>query len=289
MSLDGLCALYKNSNQAGALQLYGLGHTNRYFSVDRDTLASGGLLNAISSARVYGCEFADVALVLFRRLANVREVGDFAGDYAQFMNTSNSDPFAANVPTGWNDRTHSALLIATRPASEVRVSFRSAFLEQWRETIDAELSDGAKRNGDPLLTWEMFPESVSYLSNSRAYLKIHQPLDIVLRHWHDYRASLTYHVRLYVNAAGKLRAQGARLAAWVESGVKSDDIAERLFPAVEAGLDTLVTKLNERLALLDILTFRDVYLLPGNQSSPLSTGITTGTTFDDVTIVAERT
>jgi hypothetical protein len=185
-----------------------------------------------------------------------------------------------------NDLTDSLLLVKTNRGSETRLSFRDLFLSRWKTTIDSKLSGGAKRSGEPILTWEMFPEGISYLDPQRIYLKVHQELDIEIDWWPDYEASITYHLFLYLSG-GRLRGTVARWAYWIEGGAKADDIEDKLAPAVIAGMDDLNAQLSASLGAIPI-TFTDLYYLPGRQLSAAPTGTLTGWTTDDVTIVLVR-
>jgi hypothetical protein len=131
---------------------------------------------------------------------------------------------------------------------------------------------GAKRYGDPVLTWEMFPKGISYLDENRMYLKVHQKLDIEINWWPDYEASITYHLFLHLDGAKHLKGYVARWAYWIEGGAKADNIEEKLKPAVISGMNTFNTELSKQLNALSPFTFSDLYYLPGNQTGPVPTG-----------------
>jgi hypothetical protein len=211
--------------------------------------------------------------------------GDFNGQFLQVTNTGSSAD-DVNLSGSFNNWATSGLLVARNRPSEFRVSFRDVFLDRWRDVIDGELSGGAKRDGDPSLTWEMFPTSVSYLDSDKFYLRIHQNLDIEIPWWPDYEASITYHIRLY-RSGTNVRGYVARWAYWIEGGVKADDIEEQLAPAVISGMETLDDELDTQLSALDFLNVEDVYLLPGRQLGAPSDGTFSSATWSDVTIVLE--
>ena len=200
---------------------------------------------------------------------------------------SGSELDVNSFASGFDNTATSMLLIAANRDFEFRLSFRDLFLEDWRTILDAQLSGSeASRNGDPTITWEMFPENVSYLDSSRTYIKIHQRLRIELSWWPDYDASLTYHLYLYLDGANRIRGHVARWAYWVEGGIKSGGIADELEPKVISGMGTLNDELGSR---LDGLTtaFADMYYLPGTQRLLAGTGVIPGSTFSDVTLVLQ--
>jgi hypothetical protein len=293
MSLSMLASVFTNASQGGIARLYGVGSSERVRRVPKTSMQSNGIYGNLSSATVYRSSRSDATLLLFKPYLGLIDMGNYNGSYLQITNRRDSgsaldvDSFSAH---GFNDQARSMLLVAARKdTDEVRVSFRDIFLAKWKQVIDGELSGSqAKRNGDPLLTWELWPTGISHLSPSQRYLKIHQRLRIEIDWWPDYDASITYHVRLYLDGAGKLKGYVARWAYWVEGGVKSGAIADKLEPKVIAGMGTLNDELATQLGLLAGFSFEDLYYLPGNQTSRAATGVRTGSTLDDVTIVLDR-
>lgn len=286
MPLDALAGIYSGPSQSGTSRFYGVGHSSRYSLIRGSELSAHGLHRTVSSVRVFGSSTCDPALLVFSSPLPFISFGDFNGMFIQITNTGSSED-NVNLSGSFNNSMTSGLLVARNRPSEFRVSFRDVFLERWKDVIDGELSGGAKRDGDPSLTWEMFPTSVSYLDSDKFYLKVHQRLDIEMPWWWpDYEASITYHIRLY-RSGSNVRAYVARWAYWIEGGVKADDIEEVLAPAVISGMDTLDNELETQLSALDFLDVEDVYLLPGRQLGNPTDGAWSGTTFSDVTIVLE--
>lgn len=293
MSLSALATVFTNANQGGTARLYGVGRTERVRRAPKSTMQSNGIYRNLSSATVFSTSRSDGTLILFKPLYGFFDLGNYNGEYLQITNRQSSgsaldlDRFST---VGFNDQPRSMMLVAARKdTDEIRVSFRDIFLSKWKQVIDAELSGSqASRKGDPTLTWELWPTGISHLNSNHMYLKIHQRLDIEIDWWPDYEASITYHIRLYLNGAGKVKGYVQRWAYWVESGVKSGAIGDRLRPKVISGMSTLDSELDQQLALLGGFTFEDLYYLPGNQTSRAGTGVRTGTTFDDVTIVLDR-
>lgn len=281
MSLEFFGYLFSGDNRTGQSLLVGVGRGDRYNRISADYLRDRGLYAHIESAALVTTEEATGNMVLLKN-------DDYSGPFAQVINARSSGDI------WWDTWGHigSVLLVASNKQgkNETRVSFRDQFLEEWNSFLDTKLQGSqASREGDPTLTWEMFPENVSHLDRNLTYLKIYQPLHISIDWWPDYAASMTYHVFLYVDGDHHVRAWGARWAYWVEGGAKSGRIADALEPQVRDGLGSLQDQLNEKLQLLDLLgAVSDVYYLPGRQLEPTGTGAIIGNTIDDVTIVIEQ-
>lgn len=288
MPISVLSAVYTGTYQSGSGQLLGVGSTHRYNRISSSEMLNLGIHRTLSSATLYSSSSADATLILFAPFIPFLSMTDYNGLFMQITNRRNSgSELDVNrfSTYGFNNLATSSLVVAPNRGLEVRLSFRDLFLQRWRDVIDAQLTGGARRDGDPILTWEMWPTSVSYLDSNRIYLKIHQSLDIVLHCWPDYRASITYHIYLYLNGSGHIRGHVARWAYWIEGGAKADDIEDRLAPAVIAGMDTINAELASQLAAYEAFRFSDLYYLPGDQVSRPSTGVMTGFTTSDVTIV----
>jgi len=252
-------------------------------------LMSSGLFGNVSSVEIVVTDEADGNVILFQSPL----LDDFNGTFLQLS--------AAEAPPGgtgedfqnfaWS--TESVLLVAGRRkgTNETRVSFSDIFLEQWKTIIDGVLAGSrASRQGDPTLTWEMFPLNVSFTNPNGTYLKIFQPLNIDMPWpYSNYAASMTYHIGLFPDN-GHLRCWGQAYHWWVESGIKASHIGDSLGPQVQGGLGTLVTQVNDKLSTLDSLlgTVTDVYYLPGHQPTPIGTGRFVDNTANDVTIVIEH-
>lgn len=288
MPITVLSIVYTGNDQSGTGEILGVGSTPRYDQVPASEMLSLGIHQNLSSATIYASSVADATLIFFAPIVPFLPSSDYNGRFMQITNRRNagSELDINRFSTyAFNNLATSALVVAPNKGSEYRLSFRDMFLPTWRTAIDAELSGGARRDGDPTLTWEMWPTGISHLDSGRMYLKIHQPLDIVLHCWPDYEASITYHVYLYLDGSGRLRGNVARWAYWIEGGAKADDIEDRLAPAVLSGMDTLNTELNDQLNALSGFTFTDLFYLPGDQVTRPPTGVLTGFTTDDVTIV----
>lgn len=290
MSLSVLSSVFTGNNQSGTGRLIGVGRTPRYNRISSGLMSSLGIRQALSSATVYASSTADATVIMFAPLLPFFGGPDYTGRFLQITNRRNAgsefkvDRFS---DFGFNNMATSILVAAPNRGTEFRMSFRDLFLAQWRAQIDAQLTDGARRNGDPTLTWEMWPNGINHLSSDHMYLKVHQRLRIELSWWPDYDASITYHLFLFLDGGGRLRGHVQRWAYWVESGIKASSIGDRLRPAVIAGMDKINDELAAQLDPFSGFSFRDLYYLPGNQTTRPPTGVLSGFTTSDVTIVVQ--
>jgi len=287
MPISILSAVYTGNDQSGTCQLFGLGTSHRYNQISSSEMLSMGIYQNLSSSILYSSSSADSTLIFGPVLPFLPIASDYNGSFMQITNRKDagSELYTNRFSTyNFDNLATSALVVAPNRGIEFRFSFRDLFLEKWTELIDEELEDPARRDGDPILTWEMWPTGISYLNSNCMYLKIHQNLDIVLHCWPDYDASITYHIYLYLNGSGQLRGYVARWAYWIEGGSKADDIEDQLAPAVISGMDTLNEALTEQLNEYSDFHFSDLYYLPGNQVTRPETGVITGYTTSDVTI-----
>ena len=189
-------------------------------------MIGSGLYANIHSADLVTTAEADGNLVFLKN-------DDFSGAFAQVSDA------ASTGDAWWNINGHIGSVISVagnkKGKKETRLSFRDQFLNQWETFLDGKLAGSrASRQGEPTLTWEMFPVGISSLDPNHTYLKIYQPLHISMP-WpfSDYAASMTYHIQLFVDGNHHLRAWGQRWAWWVESGIKSGHIGDSLGPQVQ--------------------------------------------------------
>lgn len=270
--------LYSENNSTGSSYSTVVSHSERYGRIPADLLKQLGLYAHVESAAVYAYQ-DDANLILLKN-------DNYTGAFVQL-----SVDGAAKQQFSYDTWGHigSALLVSSQKQGEFRLSLKNTLLNKWNQYLDEKLSgSAARREGDPLLTWEMFPTNVSYLDSNLTYFKIHQPLHISLDWWPDYAASMTYHVYLYVNENSKLRAWGARWGIWVEGGSKSGKIKDQLRPQVQAGLGEFQNMLNTEFQAFDAFgNISDVYYLPGDQTTPLGTENFVGHTDNDITIVIQ--
>jgi hypothetical protein len=288
MSLSFTASGYEDLNKGGLQRVFGVGKSARYNHLNEALLDKVSFDAILSSIQVNASSNATANVILFANFIVLDlfpfKIGDFAGEFRQVVAAKNGAPNFANMTDfAFDNFTHSMLLVNTGRANELRLSFRDLFLDEWKSAVDA-LGSKASRKGDPLMTWSAFPEGANYLSPDQIYLVIKQRLNINLDWWPDYDASITYHLYFFLDGAKKLQGYCQRWDAWVEEGTKSDDIMDDLWPKVEKGVSTLDDRIAKRVATLP--AFKDFYYLPGRQLSPVS-GVASGTTWDDVTLVFE--
>jgi hypothetical protein len=182
MSVSTLALVFEHINKGGQARLFGVPLSARYSKADDVDLNDIGMRDVISSTEVFSSSDAVNNLVLF-------DGGRFDGDFRQITNARLGTSLVSNLPgQGFNDRAGSLLMIASGRGPEFRLSFRDQFLNDWNNTIDAQLGGAASRTGDPTMTWEVFPRNVSYLDPNLTYLKIRQNLNINIDWWPDYSA-----------------------------------------------------------------------------------------------------
>lgn len=286
MSLSFLAIGYEHIDKGGLARLFGVGNSARYNHIDETLLGQLSFDAILSSIQVFGSHNAMANAILFsNNVGGFVNLGNYAGDFRQLsIAKSGAAAFANMTDSGFNDRTRSLMLVNSSRAPEFRVSFRDQFLDTWNQMLDAQLGGEASRKGDPLMTWAAFPEGISYLDSSQIYLQITQALNINIDWWPDYDASITYHLYLYLDGSRKLQGYCQRWSAWVEGGVKSGGIKDRLWPKVVAGVATINATLRSNFSRLP--AFNDFYYLPGRQIGP-ETGLFSGNTWDDVTLAFE--
>jgi len=293
MSVIVMSTVSTDPNQGGASSIFSVAEKARYNAAPFDVMADLSILFNLSSAKVLSSTQADATLILFNSFLGL---DNYSGLFLQITNSRNaaSDLRIDSFPAVFDNRAGSMLMVAANQSGETRLSYRDLFLDQWINTLDALLEGSrAQRTGETMLTWNMFPQAASGLSPDRGYLKVIQPLNIDVPAWPDYAATVAYDLYLYLEktdpmaTTGRLRGNVARWVYWVEGGVKHDHIAAELEPKVIEGASTLNMKLAERLDAFGAFRFTDLYYLPGRQPTPAPTGVLTGTTYDDVTIVLQ--
>ena len=280
MSAETTGLFYSGPNRTGRSEVFGICQGDRYNHLDGALLQQTGFYGNIQSGLLYQSPRMDVSLILFG--------GDhFNGPFVQM-----TAPRGTGEIDFWvTGAVHSVLIVATPAAggNTRQLSYRDLFLQRWRNTIDTLISGNGRRDVDPALTWEMFPDNPpnTYLDKTLTYLKVHQDLILFTPSpFADYHASLEYWIYLYPSGKG-VRAQIPQYYAWVEGGLIHDKVWDKFVPKVKEGATVLQNKLNDTLRTFDGLApngIHDIYYLPGIQSKAPS-GDVRGSTTDDVTIV----
>ena len=290
MSLSFLAVGYDNEIFKGGQQaLFGIGNAARYNAIGEQQLADLSFDRVMRALWLNPSNTAAATAIVFTDdiFGTGPDLGDFAGRYLQIQ----SQP----APAGNGNRVlledfqldrlvRSVLLVNAGRGTEFRISFRDTFLQTWNTTLDGLMGSQASRTGDPLMTWAAFPEGIQFLDPSQIYLRITQALNINLDWWPDYDASVTYYLFLFVDGSGRLQGFVQRWETWVEGGIKSSEISDKLAAKAQAGMDTIDATLAANFAALP--SVKDLYYLPGRQLAPFNL-VEEGSTLDDVTLVFE--
>jgi hypothetical protein len=204
---------------------------------------------------------------------------NFKGRYSRFTGTPGHTIYTNYIGGFMNDRTSSVLAVRRfNPEKEFVISLGSLGL---RSQI-AEYASAVPRislRGNPVITWDMWPS----FSPSRRYVYLKIPVTVDVPNWWDYDAEIRYWIYLYVSSSGQLHAYVAYYGCWVESGIKSGSIADRIMDELPSTVGAVNSELSSALALVAPLLgpLERQYFLPG-------TAATTGHTDDDVTLVLVR-
>ena len=204
------------------------------------------------------------------------EHGRFVGRYARFPGTPGTTAWTGYVGGFINDRTSSILAVRRfSPEREVPIALGSLGLRGQVEEYMAGI-DRISLRGAPVITWDMWPE----FSPSRRYIYLRIPVRVDVPYWFDYDAEIRYWIYLYVDGAGGLHGYTDWYGCWVEGGVKSGSIADRIMSELPSTLGAIDTRLAGAFSLVTPLVgpLERQYFLPGKVGA-------TGHTDDDVTVV----
>lgn len=200
----------------------------------------------------------------------------FRGRYSRFSGTPGSTIFTNYIGGFMNDRTSSILAVRRfNPEKEFVISLGSLGLRSQIAEYAASVPRISLR-GNPIITWDMWPP----FSPSKRFIYLRIPVTVDVPNWWDYDAEIRYWIYLYVSSAGQLNAYVAYYGCWVESGIKSGSIADRIMDELPSTVGAVNSQLSSTLALVAPLLgpLERQYFLPG-------TAALTGHTEDDVTLV----
>jgi hypothetical protein len=230
--------------------------------------------DCISSVQT-GCSSEETGgtLVLFERYR-------YSGRYWRIDSDPSSNVDIPYVGNFINDKTSSVLLIR-RFGSDLTPTPIGDLVS--RDDIKAfvKATPGIELRGEPILTWDMWPEGEDWHPNEpdKAYIYIKIPIVVDVPNWFDYDAEIRYWVYLYVDSAGTLQGYVDYYGAWVEGGIITDSVLNGLMNQIPTTLGGVSTLLGSALALGNAVgPFENVYFLPGHNDQQ-------GNTDDDVTIV----
>lgn len=187
--------------------------------------------------------------------------------------------------SAFNDRVSSSLIVERAPAArESPVEVGRLVATQFRTLFDEQAAGtGLSRVGNPRTYVTFFP---SY-DSSRVFGTIDQMLNVDVPNWWDYSAQVRYDIRFRVLADGSVDAYAAWSHVWVEGGLISGQVFDRIAPRLHGAKTAITEAVRGFLKLLGRGRYADVYLLPGFVPDMNSFG-RFGTYDEEVTLVLVR-
>lgn len=205
----------------------------------------------------------------------------FLGRYVKLDADGGENPRLSSLGSFMNDRT-SSVLIYRKSANEV-VQALGGLVPASEISDIISSQDGLSSRGDPIFTWDLFPDGKDGHPNEtgKMYIYIRIPVTVEVNNWFDYDAEIRFWIYLYITQDGRLHGQLDYYGAWVEGGLLTDGILAELM-----GPEGIVTALGQVDTIVRTATdlanlggpYSSAYLLPGRNEDR-------GNTNDDVTIV----
>ena len=275
---------FKGDNVTGTIYQHSDFHGASMFL----NLSVGGLLTGFVSLGAFN--FND-KVSSAEHTASADEVGGrlflfqndrFFGRYVKLDADGGETPRLSSLGSFMNDRT-SSVLIYRKSANEVSAALGSLVPAN---DITALISsqDRLSARGDPIFTWDLFPDGKDGHPNEtgKMYIYLRIPVTIDVPDWpFDYDAEIRFWIYLYVTQDGRLHGQLDYYGAWVEGGLLTDAVLSYLMgpEGIQTSLDQVGSLLDSATALANLGgPFSSSYLLPGRNEDR-------GNTNDDVTIV----
>lgn len=206
----------------------------------------------------------------------------FDGRFKSFAYNNNRD---INALPDFNDLTSSVLLVAHDPTPRKSLlSIRRFAGGRINTAIDTQLQgiSEVSRDGDVLLKFAIDVFEIGQFGNDlvklEVPLKIHTPWP-----FSAYSAKIGYYVDLFITADHILQGSVIGSWYWIDGGILTGSIENRLRPQVINAASSVETQLNTMLRELNWHQWTDVYLLPGSPSD-IDTDYD-GNINDDCTIV----
>ena len=81
--------------------------------------------------------------------------------------------------------------------------------------------------------------------------------------WFDYDAEIRFWIYLYLNGNNKARGYVAYYGCWVEGGILTGKIKDRLMDEIPGSIGDVNDSVNDALDALDAFDFTGLYYLPG--------------------------
>jgi hypothetical protein len=206
----------------------------------------------------------------------------FFGRYAKLDANAGGAAKLASLGSFMNDRT-SSVLIYRKSADEISAALGSLVSASQVTGVIASHDELSPR-GDPIFTWDLFPDGKDGHPDEtwKMYIYIRLPVTVAVPHWFDYDAEIRYWIYPFVDQNGQLHASLEYYGACVEGGVITDDVLDGLMApdGIPSSLGQVTSLISPATDAANSLSgpFSGVYLLPGRDE-------TRGNTDDDVTVV----
>ncbi|MBN2532256.1 MAG: hypothetical protein JXB88_05165 [Spirochaetales bacterium] len=267
--------VYQHSNYNGRSYYINHGPGWVYRLIRSSTLRSASMHDCISSLYV-DASSTEIGgtIVLFQ---HDRYLGRYSC-YPTNPSSPSTSVWTSYVGNFMNDKT-SSILVVRRFNNEFSLALGSFGL---RDEIGDYVSsvNRISLRGTPVITWDLWPEGgSSHPNDNRRFIHLKIPVRVDVPNWFDYDAEIWYWLYPYINSAGSLNGYVAYYGCWVEGGVKSGSIKDRIMDALPDTVSQINTRLQDAMALANLFgPFSRQYFMPG-------TGSNTGNTSDDVTLV----
>jgi len=266
--------LYEHSNYRGRSTFANLHYTTpvtTYLRISKSWLSSAHIHDRISSLEIGGSHWEQGGRVVLFQHSNYR------GRYANFGATPGSTVRIPNVSAeNFNDITSSVLIVRRYRRELGPLALGSMGSPDLRTQIQNQVS-GISRismRGTPIITWDLWPG----FSPSRKYVYLRVPIRVDVPNWFDYDAELRFWIYLYVDSGQKVRGYVNWYGAWVEGGMLTGKILDRLMNEIPGQLGNINSSITSALSMLSVFNFVGLYYLPGTAGH-------TGNVNDDVSVV----
>lgn len=266
--------LYEHTDYRGRstfASLPGTSPVSTYLQISKSWLSAVNLHDRVSSFEL-GASAAEQSgrLILF-------EHENYRGRYAMWSVGPGAVLRRPNLTAqSFNDKTSSALVVRGFTTEMGPIALGDLGTPTLRQQIAATVTatPNLSPRGSAIITWDMWPS----FSPSRKYVYIRIPVVVDVPHWFDYDAEIRLWVYLYVDSGHKVRGYLNWYGAWVEGGILTGKILDRLMSEIPAAAGQINAMISEALEMVNIFDFVGLYYLPG-------TAAPTGRVDDDVSLV----
>lgn len=266
--------LYEHNDYRGRSTFASLSSSpasNTYLQIDKSWLDAQNLHDRISSL-----EFGASSLEKGGHLILFQHAG-YKGRYARFAATPGATVSRPNLTAqSFNDITSSVLLVRKHTREMPPMALGGMGTPTLREQIAAEVAatPNISMRGTPVISWDMWPS----FAPSQKFVYVAIPVVVDVPNWFDYDAEIRLWIYLYVDGAGKVRGYVSHYGAWVEGGILTGKILDRLMSEIPGAIGSINARITNALSLVSAFTFVGLYYLPGTVAA-------TGNTNDDVSLV----